>query len=49
MPTIIYRVDKKQGPLYSIGSYIQHPVTNYNIKEYEKECIRITESLYSRN
>ena len=33
--------------LYSTGNYIQYPVINHNIKEYEKECIYIciTESL----
>ena len=27
--------------LYSTGNYIQHPVTNHNGKEYEKECVYI--------
>ena len=31
--------------LYSTGNYSQYPVTNHNAKEYEKEYIRITESL----
>ena len=31
--------------LYSTGNYIQYPVINHNGKEYEKECIYITESL----
>ena len=26
-----------KGLLYSTGNYIQHPVINYNGKEYEKE------------
>ena len=26
-----------KGLLYSIGNYIQYPVTNHNGKEYEKE------------
>ena len=32
-------------PLYSTGNNIQHPMINHNGKEYEKEYIRITESL----
>ena len=32
-------------PLPSTGNYIQCPVINHNGKEYEKECICITESL----
>ena len=32
-------------PLYSTGNYIHYPVINHNGKEYEKECICITESL----
>ena len=31
--------------LCSTGNYIQYPVINHNEKEYEKECICITESL----
>ena len=31
--------------LNSTGNYIQYPVINHNGKEYEKECICITESL----
>ena len=27
--------------LYNIGNYIQHPVINYNGKEYEKEYIYV--------
>ena len=41
MQTIIYRMDKKQGPTYSTGNYIQYPVINHNGKEYEKEYIHI--------
>ena len=37
MQTIIYRVDKQQGP--STGNYIQYPVIKCNGKEYEKECL----------
>ena len=32
--------------LYSTGNYIQYSMTNHNGKEYEKEYICITESLY---
>ena len=47
MQTIIYRMDKQQGPiLYSTGNYIQYPMINYNRKEYQKNVyICITESL----
>ena len=31
--------------LYSMGNYIQYLLINHNGKEYEKEYIRITESL----
>ena len=34
-----------KAPLQSSENYIQYPVTNHNGKEYEKEYIRITESL----
>ena len=27
--------------LYRMGSYIQHPVTNHNGKESEKECVYV--------
>ena len=27
--------------LYSTGNYFQHPVTNYNTKEYEKACMYV--------
>ena len=46
MKTIMYRIDKQQGPtrqhreLYSISC-----IQNHNGKEYEKEYICITESL----
>ena len=30
---------------YSTGNYIQYPVINHTGKEYEKECICITEPL----
>ena len=33
-----------QGPKYSTWNYIKYPVINHNGKEYEKECIWITES-----
>ena len=33
MQTIIYRMDKQQGPtVYSTGNYIQYPVTSHNGK-----------------
>ena len=31
----------KKVLLYSTGNYIQHPVINYNGKEYEKVCVYI--------
>ena len=34
-----------KGLLYSIGKYNQYPVINHKGKEYEKECMSITESL----
>ena len=38
MQTIIYRMDKQQGPtMYSTGNYIQYPVINHNGIEYEIE------------
>ena len=33
MQTIIYRVDKQQGPTYSTRNYIQYPVIKHNGKE----------------
>ena len=41
MQTIIYRMDKKQGPIIQHREYIQYPVISHNGKEYEKECIYI--------
>ena len=38
MQTIIHRMDKQQGLLYSTGNYIQYPVINHNGKEYKKKC-----------
>ena len=32
--TIIYRMDKQQGPLYSTGKYSQYSVINHNENEY---------------
>ena len=52
MQTIIYRMDKQQGPMYSTGTCIQYPVINHNGKEYEKECIHVynwVTLLYSRD
>ena len=46
MQTGIYRMDNNKVLLYSTGNHIQHPVINHNGKEYEKECICITESLF---
>ena len=37
MQTIIYKMDKWQGLLYSTGNYIHYPVVSHNGKEYEKE------------
>ena len=39
MQTIIYRMNKQQGPMYSTGNYIQYPVITYYRKESEKEEI----------
>ena len=39
MQTIIYRMDKQQGQLYSTGNYIQYPMIYHNGKEYEKEYV----------
>ena len=42
MQTIIYRMDKQQGPtVYSTGDYNQYPVINHNGNEYEKEYIYV--------
>ena len=35
MQTSMHRMDKQQGPTYSIGKYIQYSVINYIGKEYE--------------
>ena len=45
--TIIYKIDKQQGPTDSTGNYIQYLVITYNGKESEREYIYIykTESL----
>ena len=51
MQTIIYRMDKQQGPTVLHRHYSQYPVVNNNGKEHEKEYtyihtyIDITESL----
>ena len=37
--TIIYRMDKQQGPAVEHREHIQYPVINHNGKEYENECI----------
>ena len=39
-------MDKQQGLLYSIRSYIQYPVVNYNRQKYEKEYIYIKVYIY---
>ena len=42
MQTIIYRMDKLQGPTVQHRElYIQYPVINHNWKEDEKEYIYI--------
>ena len=48
METILYRVDKQQGPtVYSSGNYIQYPVINHHGEEYLQKNIYtyITEPL----
>ena len=37
MQTIIYRMDRQQGPIVQHKNYIQYPVINHNGKEYGKE------------
>ena len=39
MQTIKQKMDKQQGPTVYTGNYIQYPVINHNVKEYEKECV----------
>ena len=39
MQTILYRIDKQQGPTNSTRNYIQYPVVNSNRKEYGKVYI----------
>ena len=39
MQTIIYKIDKQQGPTIEPENYIQYPVINHKEKEYEKEYI----------
>ena len=39
MQTGICRLDKQQGPMYSMGNYIQCSVINHNGEQYEKECV----------
>ena len=41
MPTVIQRMDKQQGPMYSSENYTQYPGMNHSGKEYEKEYICI--------
>ena len=41
MQTIIYRMDKQQGPTFYTGNYIQYPMLNYNGKEQENVYIYI--------
>ena len=36
-------------PLYSPVSYTQYSVINHDVEEYEKECMRITESPDTRS
>ena len=42
MQTIIYRIDKQQGPTVEHRELFQYPVINHNEKEHEKEYIYIT-------
>ena len=39
MQTLLYRMDKQQGPLYITRNYIQYPMIYHNGKENEKEYI----------
>ena len=39
MQTVIYRMDKQQGPLQSTGYCTQYHVINQNGKQYEKGYI----------
>ena len=46
MQTVIFRMDKQPGPLYSTGTYIQSPEIDHDGKEYLKNvCTCIIESL----
>ena len=42
MQTIIYRMDKQQGPtiyIYIRDNYIQYPMMNHKGKEFKKENV----------
>ena len=40
MQTIIYRMNKQQGPSFCTAeNYIQYPMIKHNGKEYEKMCV----------
>ena len=45
MQTILYRMDKQQGPTNGTRNYIQYPVVNSNRKEYGKVYIWKMKSL----
>ena len=47
MRMIIFEWIANKVLLYSMGSYIQYPVINHSRKEYEKQCLCVTESLCS--
>ena len=46
MQTIIYKMYKQWGVLYSMGNYIQYSVINHNGNEYEKEYIYTHTHIY---
>ena len=39
LQTIIYRMDKQQGPTVWPRELYQYPMISHNGKEYEKECM----------
>ena len=45
METIHIEWINQKVVFYSTGNYVQYPVIPHNGKEYEKEYIRITDSL----
>ena len=39
METIVYRIDKQQGPTVQSREPHQYPEISHNLREYEKESI----------